>query len=176
MNNVVNFRKATVFDAEAYAHILNKSWKDTYGDYVSLEHIDDEFNIEKLLKNFSAYINEKSYELYMIEYEKQVVGILELGIPEDNYKENMDGIGEWRTVHIKKDFHHKGIGTQAEEFVCRRLQELGYTVCCLWVKRQNTKAIDFHKKNGFLETGYSCEETIDKAPSFVMEKVLGGER
>lgn len=169
---MVNFRKANVDDASTYAHILNQSWKDTYGEYISIEHIDDEFNIEKLIENFEEYIKSTTFELYMIEYEGQIVGVLELGSPEDNYKEDMNGIGEWRTCHIKKEFQHLGIGTEAEKFACKRLKELGYTICCLWVKRQNENAIHFHEKNGFQKTNYSCEETIDGAPSFVMEKGL----
>lgn len=172
MNQEVKFRKATNKDASIYAHILNQSWKDTYGEYVSFEHIDNEFNVKKLIENFEKYIGNTTFEVYMIEHGKQIVGILELGCPEDNYKENMQGIGEWRTCHIKKEFQALGIGKKAEEFTCNRLKDLGYEICCLWVKRQNTKAIAFHKKNGFVETEYNCEETVDGAPSFVMEKVL----
>ena len=168
----VKFRKATIEDASTYAHILNQSWKDTYGKYISIEHIDNEFNIEKLIENFEKHISDITFEVYMIEYNQQLVGILELGSPEDNYMENMEGIGEWRTCHIKKDYQHLKIGTEACEFVCRRLKELGYKICCLWVKRQNEKAIYFHEKNGFKKTEYSCEETVDGAPSFVMEKIL----
>lgn len=169
---MVNIRIANIEDASTYAHILNQSWKDTYGEYISIEHIDDEFNIEKLIENFAAHISDTTFEVYMIEYKEEVVGVLELGSPEDDYKENMEGIGEWRTCHIKKEFQHLGIGTKACEFACNRLKELGYKTCCLWVKRQNEKAIRFHEKNGFQKTEYSCEETIDGAPSFVMEKVL----
>lgn len=169
---MINFRKANVEDASTYAPILNQSWKDTYGEYISIEHIDDEFNIEKLIDNFEDYLKNTDFELYMIEYKGQVVGVLELGNPEDIYKEDMDGIGEWRTCHIKKEYQHLGIGTAAEKFACNRLKELGYETVCLWVKKQNEKAIRFHEKNGFKKTNYSCEETIDGAPSFVMEKVL----
>ena len=169
---IINFRRANISDASLYAHILNQSWKDTYGEYVSFEHIDDEFNIDKLIKNFEYYIKDQTFELYMIEYDEQVVGVLELGSSEDSYKEDMIGIGELRTIHIKKEFQHLGIGSKALQFSCNRLKELGYVVCCLWVKKQNTKAIKFYEKKGFEKTDYSCEETVDGAPSFVMEKVL----
>ena len=173
---MVNFKLAQKEDASIYAHILNQSWKDTYGEYISIEHIDEEFNIEKLIQHFEEYIKNKDTELYMIEYKNNIVGILELGTPEENYKDNMRGIGEWRTLHIKKEFHSLGIGTIAERFTCNRLKELGYKTCCLWVKKQNEKAIQFHRKNGFTKTDYTCEETVDGAPSFVMEKVLEKEK
>lgn len=169
---MINFRIAEKGDAYSYAHILNQSWKDTYGEYILAEHIDYEFNIEKLIDNFDNYIKCNDFELYMIEYNNEVVGVLELGIPDEAYKENMEGIGELRTIHIKKDFHGLGIGTKAEEFACNRLKELGYKFCCLWVKKQNTKAIKFHEKNGYIKTNYTCENPSDGAPSFIMEKVL----
>ncbi len=169
---MIEFRLAVKEDAEIYARILNQSWKDTYGEYVSYAHIDDEFNVQKLIENFENYIGDDSFEFYMIEYDNEIVGIIELGGPEDNYKENMNNIGELRTIHIKKEFQGLGIGTKAENFACRRLKELGYTTCCLWVKMQNVKGIKFHEKNGFLKTTYNCYETADGAPSFVMERKI----
>lgn len=171
---MINFRKANTSDATIYAHLLNQSWKDTYGEYISEEHIDNEFNVEKIINNFADYISNSDFELYMIEYNGQVVGILELGSPnpEDIYKENMEGFGEGRTLHIKKEFQGIGIGTIAENFFCQRLKKLGYKNCFIWVKKQNEKAIKFHEKNGFIKTNYTCENPSDGAPSFVMEKVL----
>ncbi len=58
---------------------------------------------------------------------------------------------------------------------CKRLKELGYKICFLWVKKQNYKAIKFYENKGFVKTQYTCEETNDGAPSFVMEKNLESE-
>lgn len=169
---MINIRLAKPSDAKYYANILNRSWKDTYGEYISEEHIDNEFNIEKLINNFEGYIDNGEAELYIIEYDEKAVGIIELGNYEDKYKEDMDGIGEIRSLHIKQDFQKLGIGKSALSFGINRLKELGYKTCCLWVKKQNKNAIEFYLKNGFVKTEYSCEETVDGAPSFVMEKSL----
>ncbi len=174
---MIEFRIANQDDAVNYAHILNQSWKDTYGEYIKFEHIDEEFNIEKLISNFKTYIEDKTFELYMIEYNKEVVGILELGSPdpEDIYKQNMYGFGEFRKFYIKSSYQNIGIGTIAESFVCKHLRELGYTKVFLWVKKQNKKAIKFYEKKGYIKTKYTCDNPSDGAPSFVMEKNLEGE-
>lgn len=169
---MINIRLAKPSDAKSYANILNNSWKDTYQEYISIEHIDNEFNIERLTQSFSEYIINDDFELYMIEYNEKIVGIIELGKYEDKYKEDMNGIGEIRSLHIKQDFQKLGIGTKAISFAINRLKELGYKECCLWVKKQNKNAIEFYLKNGFVKTEYSCEETVDGAPSFVMERDL----
>ena len=160
---------ANIDDAVDYAHILNQSWKDTYKDYVSIEHIDNEFNINNLIQDFSKNLNIND-ELYMIKLDNKNIGILQLGPPEDKYKSNMLGYGEILSFHIVKDFIGKGYGTIVIEFAEKRLKELGYKHICLWVKKQNERAIKFYLKHGFKKTIYSCEETIDGAPSFVMEK------
>jgi len=169
---MINIRKAEEKDAYDYATILNQSWKDTYGEYISFEHIDDEFNIEKLVNCFSKYITNNDFELYMLEYGNKVVGIMELGVPDEIYKDDMTDIGEARTLHIKKDYHNLGIGSKAEEFMYARLKELGYKRVCTWIKKKNRKSIEFHKKRGFVETKYTCENPSDGAPSFIMEKDL----
>lgn len=169
---MINIRRAEEKDAHDYATILNQSWKDTYGEYISFAHIDDEFNIDNLINEFPNHIKNTGFELYIIEYDDKVVGIMELGEPDENYKENMIGIGELRTLHIKKDYQGLGIGSAAERFVYNRLKELGYTRVCVWVKKRNTNGIDFYKKRGFTATEFTCENPPDGAPSFIMERDL----
>ena len=167
---MINIRKVAEKDAYDYETILNQSWKDTYGGYISFEHIDDEFNIDKLIAGFPEHLKRTGVELYMLEYDGKTVGIMELGEPDENYKEDMTGIGEGRTIHIKKEYQNLGIGSTAEKFMYNRLKELGYTKVCVWIKKKNTKSIAFHKKRGFVETNYTCENPADGAPSFIMER------
>ena len=110
---------------------------------------------------------------FLIKYNGINVGILEIGSYEDKYKDDMGGIGEIRSIHIKKDFQNKGIGKIAIDFAINELKSKGFSTACLWVKKQNYKAINFYEKQGFNKTTYSLEETIDGAPSMVMEKKIG---
>ena len=169
---MVKIYKSTLNDASDYANIINKSWKDTYGEYISYEHIDDEFNVDKLITNFPDYIKNQDFDLYMISIDGKNVGILEIGTYEDKYKDNMEGIGEIRSFHIKREYQGQGIGTQALDFAITELKKRGYKTICVWVKKQNTKAIKFYEKFGFEKTIYDCEETVDGAPSMVMEKSI----
>ena len=169
---MVTIVKATPEDAEDYANILNKSWKDTYGEYITYEHIDDEFNIEKLIKGFPEYIKNPDYDLYMIKQDGKNVGIVELGHYDEAYKEDMTGIGEIRTLHISKPYQGQGIGRTVLHFAFDELKKRGYTTICLWVKKQNSRAIAIYEKYGFFKTIYDCTETGDGAPSMIMEKIL----
>lgn len=169
---MISFKKATIEDASDYANILNQSWKDTYGEYITYEHIDDEFNIDKLIRGFGEYIANPDYDLYMISKDGKKIGILELGHYDEQYKNDMSGVGEIRTLHIKKEYHSQGIGSTAFSFAEKELIKRGYTTICLWVKKQNTKAIDMYKRRGYRITSHTCENPSDGAPSMIMEKVL----
>lgn len=166
---MIKIEKAKECDAVDYATILNNSWKDTYSEYVSISHIDTEFNIKSLIDNFPTTLN-SSAELYMIKLQNKNIGILQLGSPEDIYKPQMQDYGEILSFHIKKKYCGQGFGTIAIKFAEERLKQMGFKNICVWVKKQNKQAIKFYEKNNFVQTQYSCEETIDGAPSFVMEK------
>ena len=166
---MIKIERAQIQDAKDYATIVNQSWKDTYGKYISISHIDEEFNITNLVNNFSEFLK-SSNELYMIKLDNKNIGIIEIGKPEDLYKNKLNDYGEIMSFHIKKEFCGKGYGSFAIRFAEKRLKQQGYKNLCVWVKKQNINAINFYKSKGFVETKYSCEETVDGAPSFVMEK------
>lgn len=170
--DIATLRMAKKDDARDYANILNKSWKDTYGEYISIDHIDDEFNVEKLVEGFSTFISCSDYEVYIIESNHKKVGVLIIGKSEEEYKVNMEETGEIRSFHIKKEYQGLGIGGLAIEFALNRLRELDYREVCVWVKEQNTKAINFYLKKGFQLTQYRCDQTVDGAPSIVLERQL----
>ncbi|MDE6284635.1 MAG: GNAT family N-acetyltransferase [Bacilli bacterium] len=171
---MTDFRLANKNDASVYAHLINQSWKDTYGEYISIEHIDNEFNIEKIVNTFEKHINDTTFETYMIQYNGQIVGLVEFGSPdvEDVYKEDLESFGQLRRLYINKSYQDLGIGKETERFVSRSLIKKGYKYSFLWVKKQNNKAIHFYEKCGYVKSEYTCENPSDGAPSFVMEKVL----
>ena len=97
-----------------------------------------------------------------------IVGILKIGKPiryytdgNNYYRVDIDGIGEIKSLHIKKEYQGRGIGSLAITFAENRLRELNYTISHLWVKQQNTKAIEFYKHMGYLETTYVNPNTND---------------
>ena len=107
------------------------------------------------------------------------IGILKIGKPikyysdgNNYYRDDIDGIGEIKSLHIMSEYQGKGIGSQAIFFAENRLKELNYQKSSIWVKMQNSKAIDFYVSRGYQKTNYINPNTNDKAPSMVMEKSL----
>jgi ribosomal protein S18 acetylase RimI-like enzyme len=178
---LVKFRKAGINDAKDWAEILHNSYKLTYSEYISKEYMDKNYSKEKLKEKFLCEVTEENSksEFYMLIHNDIIVGILKIGKPvkyysdgNNYYKDNLDGIGEIKSLHVKKDYQGYGIGSQAISFAENKLKELNYNQASIWVKVQNINAINFYKNRGYQKTKFINTNTNDKAHSMVMEKVL----
>lgn len=177
----VKIRKSTEEDVENWAEILHQSSEAIYSQYISREYMNNNYSIKRLKERFLQEVNEVNgiSELYMLTLDGISIGILKIGKPikyysdgNNYYRDNIDGIGEIKSLHIKSDYQGHGIGSQAISFAENRLKELNYEKSSIWVKMQNIKAINFYISRGYQKTSYVNPNTNDKAPSMVMEKNL----
>lgn len=177
----LKIRRANIQDIDDYAKIMHESLYNIYHEYISKDYMDKNYSIDSLKRDFDKDINknDESKELYIITFNEEVIGVLSLGKPiqyytdgNNYYKDDINGIGEIKSLHIKKDYQRKGIGSIVISFAEDRLKELNYNVSSIWVKQQNYNAINFYISNGYEMTNYINPNTNDKAPSVVMEKSL----
>lgn len=178
---LVKIRKANERDADNWAEILHQSSETIYSQYVSKDYINNNYNVERLKENFLQEINQSNgnSELYMLIFKDMPVGILKIGKPikyytdgNNYYRDDIEGIGEIKSLHVKSQYQGYGIGSQAISFAENRLKELNYKKSSIWVKIQNVKAINFYISRGYQKTSFINPNTNDKAPSLVMEKTL----
>jgi len=177
-------RKATKEDADVWAEILHNSAVQTYSQIMSSEYIAQHYNVlalkEQFLRELAARDNgDNTREHYIISCNGMPAGILTIGQPiarysdgNNYYRDNINGFGEIKSLHIADNFKRSGVGSQAIQFAENRLRELGYHVSHIWVKQGNPDAIEFYKHLGYEVTPYVNPNTNDKAPSVVMEKAL----
>ena len=174
-------KKATEKHANDWAEILHQSSELIYSQYVSRDYMNKSYNVERLRENFLQEINQSNCnsEHYMLIVNDIPVGILKIGQPikyytdgKNYYRDDIEGIGEIKSLHIKREYQRYGIGTQALSFAENRLKELNYKKSSIWVKIQNIKAINFYISRGYQKTNFINHNTNDKAPSMVMERNL----
>lgn len=177
----VKIRRATEEDVNDWAEILHQSSENIYSQYVSREYMNNNYNVEILRERFLKELKQSNgnVEHYMLSLNGVSIGILKIGKPikyysdgKNYYRDNIDGIGEIKSLHIMSDYQGKGVGSQAIFFAENRLKELNYQKSSIWVKMRNTKAINFYVSRGYQKTNYINHNTNDKAPSMVMEKHL----
>lgn len=177
----VEIRKVTPKDVYDWCEILRQSVENIYSQYISREYMNKNYHIERLKENFLQEVSKSNtgLEMYMLTVNGISVGILKIGKPvkyytdgKNYYRENMEGIGEIKSLHIKSEYQGQGIGKQAIFFAEGRLKELNYERASIWVKIQNTKAVNFYRSRGYQKTNYINANTNDGAVSMVMEKML----
>ncbi len=177
----VKIRKATEKDANDWAEILHQSSENIYSQHVSRDYMNNNYSEKRIKENFLQEINQNNNNLehYMLIFNGIPVGILKIGKPikyytdgNTYYRDNIEGIGEIKSLHIKSEYQGHGIGSQAISFAENRLKELNYKKSSLWVKLHNVKAINFYISRGYQKTHFINPNTNDKSPSMVMEKTL----
>jgi diamine N-acetyltransferase len=72
-------------------------------------------------------------------------------------------------LYLLPSYHGKGIGKALLQEVARRMREAGQQSLTLNVNKDNQKAIDFYRSQGFVEV---YKEVIDIGNGFVMDDVV----
>lgn len=148
-------------DAEAIYDIFKKSWHSTYVNKeigVSKEDIDTIYNDTekgKVLESIrNRVLNPRENEVELVAREEnKILGIIRQVVHDDHI--------ELRTLYVDSDFFGKGVGTRLWEESLRLLPKnkpISVEVATY------TKAVDFYKKLGFVDTGerYTKDESVMK--------------
>ena len=90
---------------------------------------------------------------------REAVGYVALAIKDFGYRKSK--YVEIENMGVDPKYRSQGIGTHLIRAACDWAKIIGATK--LWVSAypQNTKAVNFYKKNGFYETGVELDKDID---------------
>lgn len=140
----INIIRASILDTKRLASIHVTAWKETYENIIPNEYLQN-LSIEKREQNFKNDIaNKDDLEFYFIHKDDSIVGILILKQNDDLQR------GEIIAIYLLKAYWNSGIGTAVMNLVKKKFKELHYSKLILWVLADNTQAITFYIKNGFI--------------------------
>ena len=125
---------------KAYVHWC--AWHNVYPGLVSQEYL-DRFTLEKCEKIAFNWPD----NLIIAKAADHVIGFVGFG---DCGKEASD-TGEIFALYILSEYYGKGVGRQLMEAALQQLRE--YPQICLWVLKENKRAIRFYQKYGFCPDG-----------------------
>lgn len=123
------------------AGIASEIWHEYWINILSPAQIDymvEEFQSERAI---STQIANENYTYYFILVESAIAGYIGLRKKEDYLFLSK--------LYIKKSFRHKGIGTEAFEFIKTLAEALNYTKIILTVNKNNLNTINAYNKWGF---------------------------
>ena len=159
---MVQILSATINDAEAIQKLLRETWKDTYGDHLSQETLDEVYKNWHSIEFLTKQIENPSLYFPLAKEGDELVGLSTAHMPED-------GIVMFR-LYVSPRHQRKGIGELLLQNVIEHFQ--GAKKIQLHVEVMNPKGQSFYKKQGFKEIKRAEEKVVNE----VIELILMGKQ
>ena len=124
------------------AFVAWRSWHEAYPGLVSQEYLDN-LTLEKCEKVAFRLTD----GFFVAKDDNQVVGFIGFG----DRGEEAPETGEIFALYVLSEYYGKGVGRELMNEALQQLQ--GYSTICLWVLKENKRALRFYQKCGFAPDG-----------------------
>lgn len=111
------------------------------------KYLEESFSVEKLTAEF----NDKYSEFYFAKLDGNVIGYLKLNFGKSQTELKDDKALEIERIYVLKEFHGKKVGQILYEKAILIAGQTNADYVWLGVWEENPRAINFYKKNGFVE-------------------------
>jgi ribosomal protein S18 acetylase RimI-like enzyme len=167
----ITIRKANYEDLEQLQKISKQTFSETFSASNSEEnmakYLYEGFSLEKL----TAEINDNNSEFYFAEFENNIIGYLKLNFGQSQTELKDDRTVEIERIYVLKDFHGKNVGQLLYEKALQKARQKNADSVWLGVWEENPRAINFYKKNGFVEFDKHIFKLGDDEQTDIMMKL-----
>jgi ribosomal protein S18 acetylase RimI-like enzyme len=110
-------------------------------------YLENGFSIDKI----TSEVNNKNSEFYFAKLDEEVIGYLKLNFGKSQTELKDDKALEIERIYVLKEFHGKKVGQILYEKAIEIAKNKKSDYVWLGVWEENLRAINFYKKNGFVE-------------------------
>lgn len=150
MNNL-KISKIDLKDMEQLQIIGRATFFETFSDENTMENMQKYlakgFAVSKLTKE----INNPNSEFYFAEIDSKIVGYLKINFGQAQTEMKNNKSLEIERIYVLKELHGKKVGQTLYEKALTIAKQKGVEFIWLGVWEKNERAINFYKKNGFIE-------------------------
>ncbi len=147
----INIVSVTLNDLDQLQQIGRQTFFETFSAENTEEDINkylkEGFSIEKLANE----LNDKNAEFYFAELDSKIIGYLKLNFGPSQTELKDDKALEIERIYVLKEFHGKNVGQLLYEKAIQIARQTNADYVWLGVWEQNPRAINFYRKNGFVE-------------------------
>ena len=111
------------------------------------DYLDKGFSIDKL----TTELNDINAEFYFATIDQEIIGYLKLNFGESQTEIKDDKALEIERIYVLKEFHGKKVGQILYNKAIEIAKQKNADYVWLGVWEENQRAINFYKKNGFVE-------------------------
>ena len=149
--NKIETKQLTINDLGQLQTIGRQTFSDTFNSSNTEEnmrkYLDEEFSADKLSKE----LNDKNSVFYFAMIDKEVIGYLKINFSQSQKEFQDDRAIEIERLYVLSEFHGKKIGQILYEKSVEIALQRKADYVWLGVWEHNSRAINFYKKNGFVE-------------------------
>lgn len=150
MNNYI-FKKVTFADISQLQEIGRQTFLETFAAGNTEEnmknYLEEGFSIQKL----TTELEDKNSEFYFAELDNNVIGYLKLNSGASQTELKDTAALEIERIYVLKAYHGKAVGQMLYDKAMSIAKEKKMNYLWLGVWEENPRAIQFYKKNGFVE-------------------------
>ena len=150
MDNI-DIKRVTLKDIDQLQNIGRQTFSETFAagntEENMKEYLEEGFSIEKL----TAELNDKNSEFYFATLGNKVIGYLKLNFGQSQTELKDDTSLEIERIYVLKEFYGKKVGQLLYEKAMQIAKQTNVSYVWLGVWEENPRAINFYKKNGFVE-------------------------
>jgi len=147
----IEIKKISIKEIDQLQEIGRQTFQETFSESNSEEnmrsYLEEGFSNEKL----TAELNDENSEFYFAIHEDDVIGYLKINFGESQTELKDNKALEIERIYVAKEFHGKSVGQllydKAIDIAKQKISE--YVWLGVW--EENQRAINFYKKNGFVE-------------------------
>jgi ribosomal protein S18 acetylase RimI-like enzyme len=112
-----------------------------------MKYLEEGFSIEKL----TTELSDENAEFYFATLDSKVIGYLKLNFGQSQTELKDDKALEIERIYVLKEFHGKKVGQLLYDKGIEVARQTDANYVWLGVWEENPRAINFYKKNGFVE-------------------------
>lgn len=149
--NSIKINKVTLADILLLQAIGRQTFIETFEEHNTAsdmqKYLENSFSIDKLTEELS----DQNSEFYFAQFDNKVIGYLKV-----NYGQSQTELKDKKSIEIEriyviKDFHGKKVGQALYDKAIDIARQKNLEYVWLGVWERNPRAINFYKKNGFVE-------------------------
>ena len=161
----------TINDIESLQKISRQTFYETFADSNTEEnmknYLENGFSIDKLTEE----INNSDSAFYFAKNNNKVIGYLKINFGQSQTELQDEAALEIERIYVLKEFHGKKVGQLLYDKAIEIAKEKSRTYVWLGVWEENPRAIQFYKKNGFIEFDKHIFKLGDDKQTDIMMKL-----
>lgn len=170
--NTIKIKKVTINDIDQLQQIGKNTFFETFSAANTKEnmkrYLDEEFSAKKLTDE----LNNQFAEFYFATLENNVIGYLKLNFGQSQTELKDDKAIEIERIYVLKEFHGKKVGQLLYNKAIQISRQKNADYVWLGVWEENPRAINFYKKNGFVEFDKHLFKLGDDEQTDIMMKLI----